>query len=823
MSDGKSEIFSQPRPRAFSFLKEIKEIKEEKKDEKKEEPEIKIYPDDRRAWPEPPVNEVKQISDQISRYAFNTHDVLLAGEFCQDGKFQRILQELGVDLHGDHIFERFMFHPGKKRWIFEYNFLVEDVGLGRCGICSERRAHKLIIEIGRRTKEVVATCFGDLRREKKMGKLEGLWAPMDLSLSRIDQVKGDFLVEALKVGRKDKHDYKWDEYSVYDPYTLSAFIYELAAFPHASEKDVLLYAATRINRVLAIIPPETYNVKKNLESGMFHPGKGFPRMSARYTHVTEKGKKSMVTMGEKKIIEGLMAFGMVRIYQGKDVFADKNPPREFLNVWTGFQVERNILEMKDVKRVDITPLMDFLENWICSGERGLFAALMKWFVELLAHPAQKVPWAVWMYTPEKRMGKGLLCDFLFHYVFGSMTMKKFNGMAEVLHVHNAWCEGKKLVVVEEASSKAEDWKTGWDILKGWSADRTINVHRKYENQYDAKSILSFMIISNHRNSLFLEPDDRRYLCVKPTDTIGKTKRCAYFKDLQEAILTREMGREFFEFCCRTTEFDHIDPYNTDPPLNLLKEQILEENLLPELLFASEVCTMRWRVRLQACLEDVRQVEKHIEKKKKSMGFEVAEEKEPDETQEYKAMLDEFDPLDLLPDDFEISPVDQKTDGKSDAKKEKEKKEKTGSEMIAEWLPKLKTCSKEQLKLYDDEIRTLEDKMVDLIKRIGKPCNVDDEYERTLVEEMNVLCLDGPTQPTEKLYNLYCKWFSFRISDGKGKNPVSKIAFGRKMAQCMKQQRRQTHIQGRSRAWNLDSIMPMFVPFPEFETMQLWDK
>lgn len=811
MSEGKSEVYSQrtrhDQDRSVSGGPSLPEVKDQK--ERKDVKEIVFY-DNRLAWPQPPVGEFQQITDNISRFAWRSDDVDKATYLLKTKEFTDVLDVLGVKYAGDGIYEKLMFHPGREKLLFEYNFAASDPYDSRCGICGERRSHKLLVEVNRTLpKTITGICFGDMRREQVMGQVPEWRLSIDpgFLVTKKDQEKADFLSAALKMKRPDAEIWKWDEYSPYDSYTFSDFVYELAAFPHASENDILLFAATRINRVLAIIPPETYNAKKNLDSGMFHPGKGYPRMSARFTMTTEKGKKRVVTLGEKKIIEGLMAMGVMRIYKGKDVFADKKPPRQVLNVWTGFQVERNILDMEDVPRVDVKPLIDFLRDWICSGDLKVFAGFMKWLVELLACPWKKVPWAVWMYTPEKRMGKGLLCDFLFHYVFGSQTMKKFNGMAEVLNVHNAWCEGKKLVVVEEASSKADDWKTGWDRLKSWAADRTISVHRKYENQYDASNLLSFMIVSNHRTSLFLEADDRRYLCINPTDSKGKTQRGVYFKDLQEKILTKAMGRAFFEFCCQTTEFDHIDPFHTDPPLNSLKEQLLEENLLPELLFASEICTMRWRVKIQANLKYVHRIIGRIENKLKEKGFEVPGVPENDEEE----VPPDFDPLDLIDDDL-TPPAIVEPDGK----------QKTGNRLVDDWFPKIDKFSMEQLKETLASNQELAKSMAEIIKKIGQPFQVIEQEEQQLAEAMNVLCLEGPMQTTDKLYLMYIKWFTQRITDGKGKSPCTKIAFGKKMAQCMKTGGRVSHVQGRSRSWNLDSILPMYISYPEFENLVLFD-
>lgn len=748
-------------------------------------------------WPDGPLPAAKQIGDHVSRFVISENDMECAEYLLEDHEFQVVLHRLGVNATKD--FSKLLFRPRHKRLVFEYYFDEDDPFEKPCGICDRKKSHKLIIEVTRRRRRILATCLGGPRTEVELGVYGGYWNQLTPGLNKIESKKAEFLKKAFRMSRDDSTSFAWDTYSVYDPYTFSDFIFELASFPHTSSDAILHYAATRINRVVAIIPPDTYNVKRNVDTALFYPGKGYPKMSARYTMEDEKKqKKRVVTLGANKIIEGLMAVGVLRIYKGKDVFADNKPPKDYLNVWTGLEVERTVKELGDGSRCitgDLSPLMDFLENWICSGDKMTFGAFMKWLIELMVRPWLKVPWAIWLYTSEKRMGKGLLCDFLYNFIFGSQTMKKFNGMSEVLHVHNAWCEGKKLVVVEECSSNKEEWLPGWDRIKGWAADRTINVHRKFENQYDAKSLLSFMIISNHRSSLMLEPGDRRYLCINPTDTKG-SKRCAYFKDLQEKILTKEMARDFYSYCYKTTEFDYLDPYNTDPPLNILKEALLEENMQSEVLFLSEFCTMRWRIRMQETLKDFRKILPLLDAEKKRRARELEQKEEKDKEDD---VLD-FDPVDILLDDLECM---------EDTKEE--------TDFLTRWKLKIKDYDADTLARAIENLSKQETVLVELIKKIGLPHQLDDRDEKLLAEAMEDLCKLGPVLTTEQLYQMYLRWFPRRISDGHGKQPAGKIIFGKKLAQCFKEKIRTNHLQSRLRSYNIDSIASMYIPFPEFET------
>ena len=789
---------------------EKKEVKEEAKEEAKEEEEEEVKEiKDEEDWPG--LAEREQFQDPVTKKAFIEGDQKLFEALMLHEPFLDILNTLHIPHKNGGIFNKLMFHPLRKRLIFTYNFSPLDIKQNRhCCMCHQLEPHKLVIEVTRRSQRVSVYCVLDRLLVRKFPRMRLPVRIAEDVLNASELQKAEFLHKAFRVGRTDATLEVWDEYSVFDPYTFSDFMTELAFKYYGSEEEILLFAATRINRVLAFIPPDTYNVKKSITKDLFYPSKGLPKFSARYYSKLENGKTRVCTMGSQKIIDGLMSKGVLRLYQGKDVIPQPAyperkrgvapiPPRNFLNVWTGFQVERAMKEekMRDgihIRRVDISPIIEFLRDWICAGDKGIFAALMKFFVELLSCPWTKVPWIIWMYTPEKRMGKGLLCDFLYNCIFGSMTMKKFNGMNEILATHNAWCEGKKLVVVEECSSAREDFFSGWDKIKSWGADRVISVHRKYENQYDAVNLLSIMIISNHRNSLVLEPGDRRYLCVNPIDSKGGKKRCAYFKELQKQILREEMGIAFFDYCCRTTEFDHIDPYHTDPPLNALKEQILEENLGPEYLFISEMATLRWRARLQGRIEEYEcllpLVDKEIQKR------EQKEEKE-------EVLPPDYDPVDLL-DPFEdevAQPIMGNAKARAWAKKQS---------------LKLPTLNLEALTKLKKEWQKWHARFLSLLEVIGNPEAIPDPTESNLVKSMYTIGMGSNIVSSAQLYATYLAWFAIRVSEGKGKTACPNITFGKRMSQCMKPMRNQTHLEKRARAYNLDTVNPMYIPFTQYE-------
>jgi len=454
--------------------------------------------------------------------------------------------------------------------------------------------------------------FGELVETKK--NITGFYGAQD------KKAKTQFTARAIQHAREDvKKEGDW-EYSPWDPYTFSDFIKEVGQHEGTDLEDLMGFIATRINRVIAYIPPDEYVVKKSTDSEPFHLVKKVPTFTGRYMKF-HNGKAKITELPASKVLVELIARDTLHLYQGKDCDPSRTVPETIFNMWPGYIIEhQNVINHTVPASFDV--FMDFLENWICQSDKSVFQAFMKCFVETIRHPHKKLAWSVVMYSPGKRVGKTLLWTFLSSFVFGNLTMKKFNGLNELLHTHNGWVVGKKLVVVEECSTTQSQFRIVWDQLKSFITDSKVSVNPKFINQFDTTNYTWLWLVTNHLYALSLEEDDRRYLVIQPKDTADKK---GYLKKVAKQILNWETGKAFYDHCmdCGTL-YDDWDPYNENPPITEPKQTIMDNCQSMEGKFLTELYCIWLNDQLKRKLEELQmtQLEKDLPEHKHANWHEL---------------------------------------------------------------------------------------------------------------------------------------------------------------------------------------------------------
>lgn len=495
-------------------------------------------------------------------------------------------------------------------------YIVYPIPLGRgCALCHMQHRW-LTIQISRKEMNVLAICKNDgTRLTKRLGIL-ALQLDADAEDDRaVDQAEVKDVVDSKMkdildymddphIRRDDHYRYSRARWTDNDPYTYDLFLDEMTQFRARNENELIAFAANRWNRVIAFIAPSEYIVKKNLDDEKFFHVKALPSFKAMYMK-RKKGKLVIMSMKHSDIVDKLMNAGLLTIYRQKAMKPARDCDAKTFNLWGGFQAEKDSIDTSAAPRGIKDRICEFIRRWICSGNTLAYDAFMKILVEIARHPGKKVPWATWIYSHEKRRGKTLLCDFLTDYVYGSSAVKKFNGLGEFNEKHNGWAIGKKLVIMEECSATKEEFKAVWDKIKGIVSDRKISINPKYVNQFDVNNYMSLFMVTNHRASLYLEADDRRYLCLEVSTPEDIDNPKEFLANLSHDILREDSGKVFFQYLLSTSEFDYVDPYNTDPPMTMVKDDIVADSQMPETCFIGELALHRVKYQLEELRDKIR--------------------------------------------------------------------------------------------------------------------------------------------------------------------------------------------------------------------------
>lgn len=635
--------------------------------------------------------------------------------------------------------------------------------------------------------------------------------------------KKEFMAKAKKYARNDFDEKKWEDFDPKDPYDFTDYLKEISQFLGNSFEHCLAFAATRINRVIALLPPEEFAVKRNDEDEKFFLTKKVPAARMKFK-VFKKGKEKIEEAKHSDVINNLLHLGVIRAYNRKAVIPLQNPPRKTFNMWIGFAID--YINPTDYPAIPgaLNELKDYVKNGLCGGEDNVYEAFMRFFQYLVKFPQLKVPWCIYLYTQEKRMGKSLWMDFLQQIIFGKATMKCFSGLKEFMNTHNGWIVGKKLCWIEEASSAKDDFKHNWDHVKNFITGTVANVNPKFVQQFDIENYSSLGINTNHKHAILLEPGDRRYFCPNVRLAKPHLSKAAYFSALVPKIKNFNTGLQFVKWLRETNEFDHIDITNGDPPMTSLKRELIDNSFLPEHKFLQEIGLYRFCYVLkntQKALEA-----KRIDYRSK---YEKALQNETDgqiALNEIEAKMKQYMEQHDLKGHivWSLHPtLNELLERKKSIRNKFPTTDLSYKDQIADMLKIDEILIELTKNLDDDDI--VENPREDSLKKILQ-LQAEGSDEKIGGDVVNKCILT-----TSQLYDSYCEWFKVRMeaeipvetknNDGsshiisivKGPKLIDKTHFFKRLSGCLNQESRLRGIR-KLRRYDLDTIHDIYLNWTE---------
>lgn len=229
---------------------------------------------------------------------------------------------------------------------------------------------------------------------------------------------------------------------------------------------------------------------------------------------------------------------------------------------------------------DCTPWEKYLKDTF-PFERDL-KELIRWCATAVVHPERKMKYGVLLISETQGVGKSTLASAVLRPLVG-----EWNYSAPPPNLidsnYNGWCSHKTLVAIHEVH---EQRKSNMYLrLKDVITEPTIEVHRKYMNEYTIQNWVHVLACSNSKRALQLHMGDRRWLVPR----VAETKRSdeewtAFHKWLEEDNGLRKI-RWWFEQWLR----DNGGPvsHGAEAPLTETKKEVILENYSPGMEFVSE--------------------------------------------------------------------------------------------------------------------------------------------------------------------------------------------------------------------------------------------
>ena len=167
--------------------------------------------------------------------------------------------------------------------------------------------------------------------------------------------------------------------------------------------------------------------------------------------------------------------------------------------------------------------------------------------------------ALLMISPQG-CGKGTLIEFL-EYILRKINIVSMVGVGNVVGKFNTILQGKRLICINEMSSTKDEFRSNFDKMKSYITDPTLIIEPKGINSYSVDNISNFIMFSNHRDSVIVEQQDRRYAIFEMS--IKYMNNWDYFSNIRKKCFNQDVADEFYTYLMNfKTVPIHIIP-NTD--------------------------------------------------------------------------------------------------------------------------------------------------------------------------------------------------------------------------------------------------------------------
>lgn len=220
-------------------------------------------------------------------------------------------------------------------------------------------------------------------------------------------------------------------------------------------------------------------------------------------------------------------------YNSVDYILNDYKDNRIFNIWKGYDA----IEIDDPDSEVINVALDLLSNVFCGGDNNLLRYVLTWFSNIVSTgEMNKV--ALVLVSDKQGTGKGTFLE-LMAKILGKHCFKAISGIGPVTQKHNTCLQGIRLLVMNEAASTRDEFRSNFDKLKAIITDPTVEIEPKGFASYEATNIGNYIIVSNHRDSVVIENNDRRYQVLECSDKYANDTE--YFARVRRVL---QLGNDY---------------------------------------------------------------------------------------------------------------------------------------------------------------------------------------------------------------------------------------------------------------------------------------
>ncbi len=311
----------------------------------------------------------------------------------------------------------------------------------------------------------------------------------------------------------------------------------------------------------------TFSMYSN-EENQFDLTKKIPKLSFSYT-IELNGQESppIKTDLQKYMVDNPLSFPLYN----KIVFRPNNVgvKKAELNVWGGFKAQE--VETIDMEIVNVFN-KHVKEIWANNNEE-YYKYIMSWIAQVIKTPEKKTEVAI-LLQGGQGTGKTLPCDILLERVFGTNIGMTASGLGSLTQRFNGSTMGKIFANVNELSIvDGDNFNASFDKMKSLVTDRRIQIEKKGMEHITIDNLTNFIMTTNHRHTIKLEADDRRYACFE----VGNSHKQDgdYFANFMDALDNDEAGNHLYTYFLRYPESEMVNIRKI--PMTAIKAEMLESS------------------------------------------------------------------------------------------------------------------------------------------------------------------------------------------------------------------------------------------------------
>lgn len=207
-----------------------------------------------------------------------------------------------------------------------------------------------------------------------------------------------------------------------------------------------------------------------------------------------------------------------------------------------------------------------LLRYLCSGEqnsRAIFDWVLKWLAYPIQHPGAKMRTALIIHGPQGA-GKNLFFETVMA-IYGEYG--RIVDQAAIEDKFNDWASRKLFLIADEVVARAELFHIK-NKLKSLITGEWIRINPKNVAAHDERNHVNLVFLSNERQPLVLEKDDRRFAVIWTPDKLLE----GFYADVRAEL--NAGGREALHHFLLNLDLGDFNEH-TKPPMTEAKREVID--------------------------------------------------------------------------------------------------------------------------------------------------------------------------------------------------------------------------------------------------------